>query len=106
MCFRVRPLEMQDGTLCLSRLGTNAVNHFRNGPMDDEGFPKPKSCLEIFGRRMVAELAYAVFALTSLVEAVARIALGVISLLPCWVLSYFADPWRRDDLCALPFLIT
>ncbi len=60
----------------------NELNDFRN-------HPNPDSCCDIFFCRVTAALGYTLLLAASLIEAVVRIALGALPLVPCAVASVF-----------------
>ena len=98
MCMNVSNGEAKNVDFMVASLTghlVHRVNEFRNEAKDSKA-----SALEMVGRRLVAGLSYAALSVAALVEMVARIAIGLLLVIPCALLACCVD----GDAIYLPLI--
>ncbi len=91
MCVAISEREFANSNYSMASFSgylANRVVGFANGPDDRE-----MSCMEMLGRRVAAELCYALLCVTALIETVVRLAMTLIAVL---LVSLFVDDGAKS----------
>ncbi len=62
-----------------------------------KGEPVPQGCCDLFTRRALAEVGFALLAVAGVVESVVRVILALITLIPCALISLCGLECGKDD---------